>query len=272
MVHYSVLLPQRDATDSVEQRLPQLCQVLDDLLLPYEIICIDDASTQPAEERLQELLARCAPLRVLRFDQPRGIAAALTAGLAAARGEIVIAMDARDPHATREVPQLVSRLSRHDLAAAHRQRSLVADCWHACLRAVRIFLRSPRHASREDLLWASKRAHLQGLTLARGSFRLIEALQARRGLRVCRVRVAEGLLPRGTTYEPSAFDRLAAWWFDGRYEPHLASELHRRGDNDGFAEPDPSLPRLDVPLPRPIPNPAVQPATQPAVKKPHDSA
>ena len=267
MVHYSVLIPERDAAEDVCQRLPQLCQVLDDLLLPYEIICIDDASPQPAAQRLQELLGRYARLRVLRFDEPRGTAAGLTAGLAAATGRILIAMDVRDPHAPLALPQLISRLSRYDLAVTHRQHSLVHDLWQSYLRRTRLLLRSPRLHDRESLLWATKRAAVQGLTFPRGSFRLIEALVARRGQRVCRVTQADGLLPSGVTYRAGLFDRLAAWWLSRRYEPHLASELRRDSDDGGSEIPASVPPRLDVALPRPIP----QPLFQPVEKKQRDS-
>ncbi len=267
MVHYSVLIPQRDAAEDVGQRLPQLCQVLDDLLLPYEIICIDDASPQPAAQRLQELLGRYARLRVLRFDEPRGTSAGLTAGLAAATGRILIAMDVRDPQAPLALPQLISRLSRYDLAATHRQQSLLRDLWQSCLRRARLVLRSPWLHEHELLLWATKRAAVQGMTFPRGSFRAIEALVARRGLPVCRVALADGLLPSGATYRAGVFDRLAAWWFSRRYEPHLASELHRDPDSGGGDLPDTVPPRLDVALPRPIP----QPLFQPLEKKQRDS-
>ena len=266
MVHYSVLIPMRDAAEVLDQRLPQLCQVLDDLLLPYEIICIDDASPQPAAQRLQELLGRYARLRALRFEEPRGTAAALTAALAASTGRILIAMDVRNPHAPLALPQLVSRLSRYDLAVAHREHSLAADIWRNCLRRVRLLMRSRWLHEREDLLWATNRAAVKGQTFPRGSFRFIEALFERRGQRVCQITLADDLPPRGATYRAGLFDRLAAWWFARRYEPHIASEL-RRDPDGGDILPDTPPPRLDIALPRPIP----QPFFQPVEKKQRDS-
>ena len=56
MVHYSVLIPQRDSTDAVGRLLPRAVRMFDKLLLPYEIICIDDASAAPAIATLEELL------------------------------------------------------------------------------------------------------------------------------------------------------------------------------------------------------------------------
>src|SRR5690606_14121739 len=138
------------------------------------IICIDDASTQPAAERLAQLLRSCARLRVLRFDQPRGTSAMLTAGLAAARGKVILAMDARDAHASSEFPQLISRLSRCDAAVARRQRPLLRGLRLAGLRMLRVLTRSGRLHADEDLLWASRRSALDGLTLPRGAFRFIE--------------------------------------------------------------------------------------------------
>ena len=44
MIHYSVLIPERDGIERLGRLLPQLCQVLSRLILPFEIVCIDDAS------------------------------------------------------------------------------------------------------------------------------------------------------------------------------------------------------------------------------------
>ena len=84
MVRYSVLIPARDSTHVVGWLTDELDQILGELLLPYEIICVDDGSALAEVDALEALLRRHPALRVLRFDQQRGISAALSAGIAAA--------------------------------------------------------------------------------------------------------------------------------------------------------------------------------------------
>jgi hypothetical protein len=255
MIHYTVLIPQRDAAEAVGRLVPQLGRVLEGLLLPYEIICIDDASAPPAQKQLEELLGRHAPLRVLHFDQPRGTSAALTAGLAAARGELVIALDphqARSPH---DVPHLVARLSQHDLVIARHERVLSDELRDRMARVPRLLAAAPQLHAAEELFWAARREAVSGLSLARGAFRVLGKIVSRRGFRVCRLLLAEGLPPRGTDYRPGLVDRLAAAWLDRRFEPHLASEMVRVDSPQRQLTPA----RFDAARPRYVPQPVFTP-------------
>jgi glycosyltransferase involved in cell wall biosynthesis len=266
MVHYSVILPERDAVESVGQHLPQLCGTLDALLLPYEIVCIDDGSPPTAVAALQLLLTRYPRLRILRFDQPRGTSAALTAGLAASRGELLLVMDLSNSNSITLVPQLVARLSRCDLVVARRERSLLGDVSQRCRSLLRILVATRSLHASEDLMWGAQRRALAGISLSRGAFRLVEALVAQRGGRVSRLLLGDGLPPCGVAYHPNLFERLAARWYARGYEPHLASELHR-DDREGGSD-ESFNPRVDSPLARPTP----QSQFHPADKQPRDVA
>ena len=257
MVHYSVLLPEHGAVDGLRRRLPELCQTLDALVLPYEILCIDDGSPSGDVEDLRQLLRQHACLRVLHFEEPRGTSAALTAGIAAAKGELLLVLNPNDPQLIAILPQLVARLSRCDLVVARRERSLLAGIRHQCLATWRTLIATRQLQPPEDLLWGARRRAFAGLTLSRGAFRVVEPLLARRGSRVTRLLLAAGLPPCGVAYRPSLVDRLAAWWYEKGFEPHLASELHR-DENEGGD--DPLAPRVDSPLARPIPQPQFHPA------------
>jgi polyisoprenyl-phosphate glycosyltransferase len=120
MIHYTVLIPQRDSIDAVRDLVPRLCRVFESLLLPYEIICIDDGSTGSAWE---ELLFEFAPLRVLHFDSARGTSAALTAGIAAARGDLILTISPQTRLSVDKIPQLIARLSQNDLVVARPEQS-----------------------------------------------------------------------------------------------------------------------------------------------------
>lgn len=225
MVHYTVLLPQRDSTSAVSRLLPQLCQVLGKLILPYEIICIDDASAPPAADDLEALLHEYAHLRVLRFDQPRGTSAALCAGMLAARGDLVIAIDPNTRFAIGYVPHLIARLSQSELVVARREGSLAAELCRPFVKLVRMLTISRELQASEDLFWAARREALSGLALARGAFRALGELVAKRGFRVCQLTFAPGRPPQGTRFRPGFLQRWVAAWFDRRFEPHLGREL-----------------------------------------------
>ena len=232
MVHYSVLIPARDATAGVERILPPLCQALERLILPYEIICVDDASLPSDGSGLERLLLRFPMLRLLRFDHPRGVSAALSAGIAASRGDLVIAMDAQAARAPHFVAQLISRLAQHEFVFARFVASNRAMLGDPLLGLGRSLTGRAQLASSEGFLWAARREAVNGLALARGAFRVLPGLVARRGFRVGRLSLVDGLSPRGAAYVPWALERLIICWLDRRYEPHLAMELVR-GDRAG---------------------------------------
>jgi hypothetical protein len=162
------------------------------------------------------------------------------------------------------MPQLVARLSRCDLVVARRERSLLAEVSQRFRSVLRVlFATRELHAS-ESLLWGAQRRAVAGLTLTRGAFRLVEAIVSRRGGRVTRLLLTEGLPPCGVAYQPNLLARLAARLYARGFEPHLASEL--RHDDGGSNSSQ--LPRVDSPLTRPTPRPQLHPAD----KQPRDTA
>jgi hypothetical protein len=262
MIHYTVLIPQRDSTDAVRDLVPRLCQVFDSLLLPYEIICIDDASAAGADSTWEELLSEFGPLRVLHFDSVRGTSAALTAGIAAARGELILAIDPKTRLSADKIPQLIARLSQNDLVVARPERSLSSQVRCALSKISRFLVGEPQLAASEDLFWAARREAVCGLALARGAFRILSELVADRGFRVCELTFAEHRPPQGAAVRVGPVRRLAIGWLHRRFEPHLARELVPSG-----MAPHLKIARVELPLRQ-----APQAALVPLEKDRRDSA
>lgn len=225
MVHYTVLVPARDSTDAVCALVPHLYRVLDGLTLPYEILCIDDASAEGDAHRLQEFVSRHAHLRLLRFEEPRGTSAALTAGIAAARGDLILGACTRSTLEVTIIPHLIARLSQHDLVVAKDRQSWGARMRGFATRSPRVLRTDPQLRGGENLLFATRRQTVAGLSLPRGAFRMLPILLAARGMRVCQLTKAPGGPARGAAVRPGVWSRLAAAWLDRGFEPHRAREL-----------------------------------------------
>jgi dolichol-phosphate mannosyltransferase len=91
--------------------LPELHRRLTDTLGPlgaYEIVLVDDGSTDDSWTVLLELAARDRHLRLLRLSRNFGHQAALSAGLEAARGDAIVLMDADLQDPPELIPQLVA--------------------------------------------------------------------------------------------------------------------------------------------------------------------
>jgi len=103
----SIVVPFYNEAAGVEAFYAELCPVLRAVEgHAFEIVCVDDGSSDGTLARLLELVERDPRVRVLELSRNFGKEAALTAGIDAARGAAVIAIDAdlQDP------PELIGRL------------------------------------------------------------------------------------------------------------------------------------------------------------------
>ena len=94
------------ADDGVRAQLAAIREQFESLLLPYEVIGIADGGVEASPESLERFMQEHAELRIVRFDRPVGVSVALSAGLRAARGRIIIAVEAGASYAMDEIPAM----------------------------------------------------------------------------------------------------------------------------------------------------------------------
>ncbi|MHB1037958.1 MAG: glycosyltransferase family 2 protein [Pirellulales bacterium] len=246
MVHYSVLVPQRDAADTFARQLPELCGTLDCLGQPYEVIAIDEGSAGPSVSAWRELLTRYPCLRVLRMNPACGTSAALIAGIAAARGEVVVAVEAGDQYPPDQICKLVDRLARTDLVVGCRRRSRLAKIGLGFLYLPRRILLGREVRDPDCLFWAARREAIEGIQLFRGMHRFLPWLVSSRGFRVGQVHVDH----RRRWRWPGLFEWLtrsgdlwATWWLRHRWRPTTVDEITAPAD----ARPRLKVVRIDPP-------------------------
>lgn len=110
----SVLLPCRDAASTLDEALDSLFR---QTLADFEVIAVDDGSSDGSVECLMVWAAREPRLRLLRIE-PRGIIAALNAGLEACQAPLLARMDADDLAEPERLQQQLELLrARPELAA-----------------------------------------------------------------------------------------------------------------------------------------------------------
>lgn len=90
----SLVLPVFDEERVLEAHLGLLCEALHELGETFELVCVDDGSTDATPELLARASRRIPELVTLRWAVNRGKGAAVRAGMLAARGERVVCMDA----------------------------------------------------------------------------------------------------------------------------------------------------------------------------------
>ena len=117
----SCVIPCRNEADNLVRLLPLLVQTLERCTHAWELVLVDDGSTDNTEILLS-LWARRPGIRVLQLSRNFGKEAALTAGMQAAVGEVVVTMDADMQHSPALIPTFLERwLAGADVAYAVRE-------------------------------------------------------------------------------------------------------------------------------------------------------
>jgi glycosyltransferase involved in cell wall biosynthesis len=188
-----VVIPAYNERTNVDPCYRELVDVLERHGQPFEVLFVDDGSTDGTDAILRELAGRNPRVRVLRFRRNAGQTAALHAGFQSARGAVVVTMDAdlqNDPH---DIPKLLAALPGHDAVCGWRVDR--QDPWTKRV-ASRVANRVRDRVTRDGVhdtgcsLKVFRREALGRLRLYRGMHRFLPALLQMEGLLVAEVPVS----------------------------------------------------------------------------------
>lgn len=118
----SIAIPLLNEAANVHALLDRLYGVLDGLSLPFEVIAVDDGSTDPTLGLLLQEQKERRGLRVISFARNFGQHAAVMAAFAESRGEWIVTLDADLQNPPEEIPRVVAALGEgHDLVNTWRE-------------------------------------------------------------------------------------------------------------------------------------------------------
>jgi len=107
---FSVIVPVFNEEENLKPLYARLTKVMKGLQEPYEIIFVDDGSTDSSFQILKSLHERDNNIKVIRFTRNFGQHPAIMAGFDSARGEIIITLDADLQNPPEEIPKLLEKL------------------------------------------------------------------------------------------------------------------------------------------------------------------
>jgi glycosyltransferase involved in cell wall biosynthesis len=118
----SIVIPIHNEERSILPLYDRLTSVLLGMGRPYEILFIDDASTDRSGELLANLVQTDPRLKVVRLRRNFGQTAALSAGFHEAKGDVIIAMDGDLQHDPEDIPALLHKIDEgFDIASGWRK-------------------------------------------------------------------------------------------------------------------------------------------------------
>ncbi len=125
----SIVIPVLNEADSLAELHGQIDQVAKEHSLDLEIIFVDDGSRDRSWKEIRQLAKKDPRVRGLRFRRNFGKAAGLTAGIRAARGDLIFMMDADLQDDPAEIPNFLAKLGEgFDVVNGWKVRRL--DPWH----------------------------------------------------------------------------------------------------------------------------------------------
>ncbi len=225
-IEISVVVPVYNEEGTLPLLSSKLVEVLKNLGRSYELIFVDDGSSDGSRRILKEMTSQYLFLRILRFKENRGLSTALVAGMREARGEKIVTLDSDLQNDPTDIPRLLGYLDQYDMATGWRQRR--EDSWLKKIsskigNAVRNWVSGETIQDSACTLRAFKKECIQEIPVFNGMHRFLSTLVKMRGYRTIEVPVSHHPRRFGKSkynirnrMVRSFIDLLAVRWMKGR--------------------------------------------------------
>lgn len=121
-VYASIVVPLMDEEESIDQLHREITETMSKLGRSYEVIYVDDGSTDTTFEKLAAITAGDEHVRAIQFRRNFGQTAAMAAGFDHARGEVIVPMDGDLQNDPADIPRLLVELDKgYDIVSGWRK-------------------------------------------------------------------------------------------------------------------------------------------------------
>jgi len=189
----SAVVPIHDEIDSLDPLIAELRAVMEASRRSWEIVLVDDASHDGSGDRIRAEARRDPRVRAVLLPRRGGQSGALVAGLARARGRVIVTLDADLQNDPADLPNLLFALEHADVVSGIRIRRQDPARRRLSSRVANTVRRGVLGDSITDIgcsLKAYRREVLVGLPSFSGVHRFLPALCEFRGARIVEVPVA----------------------------------------------------------------------------------
>lgn len=191
-IDISVVVPVFNEEGNLPILISKLVKVLNPLGLPYEMIFVDDGSSDGSRWILKEMASQYPSIRIIGLKENRGLSTALLAGMREVRGDTIVTLDSDLQNDPEDIPRLLSYLDRYDMATGWRQKR--DDPWvrrvsSKIANAIRNRLSGEKIYDSACTLRAFKRECIKEIPVFNGMHRFLSTLVKMNGYRIIEVPV-----------------------------------------------------------------------------------
>ena len=200
----SVVIPLYDEEQNIEILCDKLISVLDGLERDFEIILVDDGSTDKTLENMLKARNKDDRVRIIKFRKNFGQSAALKAGFDHAKGDVVISMDGDLQNDPDDLPKLLEKIEDEDWDVVCGWRSDRKDPFFKKISSkianlIRRNITSELVHDSGCTFRAYRNECVKDLDLCGETHRYIPAMLLWKGYRICEVKVKHHQRRYGTT-------------------------------------------------------------------------
>lgn len=236
-IQYSVVIPLKNEEGNVVDLIHELEPIMMALGASWELICVEDGSTDRTRELLHQLQEKKKYLRTILFNKNYGQSSAFDAGFKAALGKYVITMDGDRQNDPADIPKMVKVMDQCDMVCGYRANR--QDPWSK--KIISLFANAFRRYFCQDgvrdtgcSLKIYRRECLQKIKMYQGMHRFLPALFTIEGFRIKEVAVNHRPRVRGTTKYNilnrsfnTISDMLAVRWMRKRHLNYQVEQENR---------------------------------------------
>jgi glycosyltransferase involved in cell wall biosynthesis len=235
--YLSLVIPCYNEQENVPTLLRRVGDSLAQTGKPFEVILVDDGSTDDTPKLLADAMQQYPWLRVIRMRANGGQSAAFEAGFEAARGQVIATIDADLQNDPEEIPRLLPLLDGYDMVTGWRKdrQDTSFRRWQSRqANRIRNWITQETVQDSASSLKLYKAHAIKGLKLFRGAHRYFPTLVKMRGYTVREEPVKHSQRYAGTAkygFRNRAFvgimDLFAVRWMKKRYLRYEADEIKR---------------------------------------------
>ncbi len=119
---YSVVIPLKNEESNIAALIEELEPVMHQMKHAWELICVDDGSTDATASILSALQVQKEYLHIISFKKNYGQSSAFDAGFKAAKGDFIITLDGDRQNDPKDIPRLIELIANCDLVCGIRSQ------------------------------------------------------------------------------------------------------------------------------------------------------
>src|ERR1044071_1513098 len=233
--YLSLVIPAYNEQENIPTLLARVDGALRQMGKPFEVLIVDDGSTNDTARLLEEGRGRYPWLRVLRMEKNAGQSAAFEAGFEAAKGQVIATIDADLQNDPEEIPRLIPLIEGYDMVTGwrkDRQDTKFRKWQSRQANKIRNWISEETVNDSASSLKLYKAHALKGLKLFNGAHRFFPTLVKMRGYTVREEPVKHSHRYAGTAkygFRNRALrafiDLLGIRWMKKRYLRYQANEV-----------------------------------------------